>query len=79
MRWTPGGVSGNVEDRRGSSGGMGFGGGGGVRLGLGGFIIVAVLSLVFKTNFFSLLGGGGGGHGQRKLAQRDAKPSTQRS
>ena len=59
MRWTPGGVSDNIEDRRGSSG-MGFGGGG-IRLGLGGFILVAILSLVFKTNFFSLLGGGGGG------------------
>ena len=35
MRWTPGGVSDNIEDRRGS-GGMGFGGGG-IRLGLGGF------------------------------------------
>jgi predicted metalloprotease len=60
MRWTPGGVSDNVEDRRGS-GGMGFGGGGGLRLGLGGFILLAVLSLIFKTNFFSLIGGGGGG------------------
>jgi predicted metalloprotease len=60
MRWNPGDVSDNVEDQRGNSGG-GFGGGGGVRLGLGGFILVAVLSLVFKTDFFSLLGGGGGG------------------
>jgi len=59
MRWTPGGVSGNIEDRRGSSG-MGFGGGG-IRLGLGGFILIAILSLIFKTDFFSLLGGGGGG------------------
>jgi len=56
MRWNPGGVSDNVEDQRGSSGGMG--GGGGLRLGLGGFLLVAVLSIVFKTNFFSLLGGG---------------------
>ncbi len=56
MRWNPGGVSDNIEDRRGSSGGMG---GGGLRLGLGGFLLVAVLSIVFKTNFFSLLGGGG--------------------
>ena len=59
MRWNPGDVSDNVEDERGSSGG-GFGGGG-LRLGLGGFILLAVLSLVFKTNFFSLLGGGGDG------------------
>jgi len=60
MRWSPGGISGNIEDRRGSSGGMGFGGGG-LRLGLGGFILLAVLSIIFKTDFFSLLGGGGGG------------------
>ena len=59
MRWTPGGVSDNIEDRRGSSG-MGFGGGG-IRLGLGGLILIGILSLIFKTNFFSLLGGGDGG------------------
>jgi uncharacterized protein len=55
MRWTPGGVSDNVEDQRGSGGGMG---GGGLKLGIGGFLLLAVLSIVFKTNFFSLLGGG---------------------
>ena len=58
MRWTPGGVSDNVEDRRGSSGG--FGGGSGIRLGLGGILVLGILSLIFKTNFFSLLSGGGG-------------------
>ncbi len=68
MRWTPGGVSDDVEDRRGSSG-MGFGGGG-LRLGLGGFIVVAVLSLIFKTNLFTLLGGGGSaGGGQPATTQ----------
>ncbi len=61
MRWTPGGVSGDVEDRRGQSGGGGGGFGfGGMRLGLGGILILFVLSLVFKQNFFALLGGGGG-------------------
>lgn len=58
MRWNSGNVSDNVEDQRGSGGGRGFGGGGGLRLGLGGFLLLAVLSLIFKTNFFSLLGGG---------------------
>jgi len=55
MKWTPGGQSSNVEDRRGQSG---FGGGGiGVRgLGLGGTVILLILSLVFGKNFFSLLG-----------------------
>ncbi len=54
MRWTPGGESSNVEDRRGSSGMMG---GGGMRFGLGGTIVLLVLSVVFHRNFFALLGG----------------------
>jgi uncharacterized protein len=62
MRWTPGGVSEDVEDRRDQSGGGGGGFGfGGMRLGLGGLLILFVLSLVFKQNFFALLGGGGAG------------------
>jgi uncharacterized protein len=59
MRWTPGGVSGDIEDRRDQSGGSGGGGFGGMRLGLGGLLILFVLSLIFKQNFFALLGGGG--------------------
>ncbi len=58
MRWIPGTSSGNVEDRRGSSmGGGGFGFG---RMGIGGLLLIGVLSLVFKKNFFALLGSGGG-------------------
>lgn len=69
MRWTPGGRSKNLEDRRGASsgggggGGFGLGGGGGFgggRLGLGGIVILIILSLVFKQDFLGLLGGGGG-------------------
>ncbi len=69
MRWTPGGRSKNLEDRRGASsgggggGGFGLGGGGGFgggRLGLGGIVILIILSLVFKQDFLGLLGRGGG-------------------
>jgi uncharacterized protein len=60
MRWTPGGSSDDVEDRRddSGSGGMQFGG---IHLGIGGFLLVLVLSLVFHRNFFALLGMGSGG------------------
>ena len=58
MRWTPGGVSGNIEDQRSSGGGGGFGGG---RVGLGGLLIAGVLSLIFGRDFISPLLSGGGG------------------
>ena len=61
MRWTPGGTSGDIEDRRdegrGGGGGFGFGG---LHIGIGGLLLIGVLSLIFKTNFFTLLSGGGG-------------------
>jgi len=57
MRWTPGGVSGNVEDQR-SSGGGGFGGKG---IGIGGLAVAAVLSLIFGRDFVSPLLTSGGG------------------
>jgi uncharacterized protein len=59
MRWTPGGRSKDLEDRRGSSGGMGGLGGGGMRIGLGGAAVLLVLSLVFKQDFFAMLGADG--------------------
>jgi predicted metalloprotease len=49
MRWTPGDRS-NIEDNRGRSGG-GIAG-----LGIGGFLILLVLSWATGTNLFSLLG-----------------------
>ena len=57
MRWTPGGQNPDVEDMRGSRGGGGFGGFG-PRIGIGGFVVLLLLSLVFHRNFFALLGGG---------------------
>ncbi len=61
MRWTSGGQSEDVEDRRSETGGR-FSRG--PRLGLGGILVLLVLSVVFKQNFFTLLGtdpGVGGG------------------
>ncbi len=55
MRWTPGYQSGNVEDRRGG-GGMLRGAGG---MGIGTFVILLVLSLIFKRDLFQLVGAGG--------------------
>jgi|SRR2546430_3517817 len=53
MRWTLGGRSDDVEDRR-SEGGGAFQIGG-IHVGIGGFIILLILSLVFHRNFLSLL------------------------
>ena len=61
MRWTPGGESSDIEDRRDESGGGGGGGFGfgGIHIGIGGALILLVLSLIFHQNFFALLSGGG--------------------
>jgi hypothetical protein len=54
MKYDDGHRSADVEDRRGQRGV------GGLRLGLGGLVVVGVLSLVFRTNLFALLDEGGG-------------------
>lgn len=53
MRWTSGDRS-NVEDARGSSGGFRA-----VPFGIGGVIVLALLSMYTGVDFLSLLGGGG--------------------
>ena len=54
MRWTPGGRSDDLEDRRDESGGSGGGGIGGMHIGIGGMLVLLVLSFIFKRDFFSL-------------------------
>lgn len=73
MRWTPGGESNNIEDRRGSSGGFG---GGMAPMGIGGTIVLIVLSLIFGRNF---IGGGGTdtGTGTQQTASGDVAPANQ--
>ena len=50
MRWTRGGTSENIEDRRGVRVGRGVG------VGLGGIVVLGLLSLLTGQNFLALLG-----------------------
>jgi predicted metalloprotease len=75
MDWTPGDLSSDIEDRRGSSGGRGFGGGG---LGIVGFIVLVIISLVTGRNYIgSYLSGGGTIQSQSRGAAPD--PAEDRS
>ncbi len=65
MRWSPGGRSSNLEDRRGG-GGRFIGGAGG--LGAGTIIILIILSLVFKRDMFQLVNDPGTGAGPETAA-----------
>jgi uncharacterized protein len=58
MRWNSGGRSEDLEDRRDEGGGGGGGGFGGIHIGIGGMLILLVLSVIFKRDFFSLIGQG---------------------
>ena len=62
MQWTPGTPDQDVEDRRDQGGGGGYSGGGmglgGRHVGIGGILILGVLSLVFRRDFLSPFLGG---------------------
>ncbi|MGH9502078.1 MAG: KPN_02809 family neutral zinc metallopeptidase [Terriglobales bacterium] len=70
MRWSPGGSSDDVEDRRDESGGGGFRPGG-LHVGLGGVVVLFVLSLIFKRDFLSLLSTDSVGTGGTAVSQPD--------
>jgi predicted metalloprotease len=83
MDWTPGGLSDDVEDRRGDSGGggggFGFGGGGGGGLGIIGVVVLVIVSLVTGHNYIgSYLSGGGGGQAQAPSQRNSQYGPTQR-
>jgi predicted metalloprotease len=70
MRWTPGGRSDNVEDRRGEGGGFG----GMPRVGLGGIVVLLVLSVVFRRDLLTpfLAAGGGASPNPEATAEANA-------
>jgi uncharacterized protein len=71
MRWTPGRMSSNIEDRRGSSGLARTG------MGLGGGAVLLVLSLLFGHNFFNDVAPGGEGAGAGVGVEANAPPATE--
>jgi predicted metalloprotease len=77
MRWTPGGVSNDIEDRRGMGGGGGFSFGRGPQIGCGGAVILLVLSLLTGQNFFSLFSGGDAGPVQTAPGPEGGAPVQQ--
>jgi len=80
MEWTPGGVSGDIEDRRTESGpGSGGMGIGPQHVGIGGVIILLILSVVFHQNFFALFSSAPSADRQGATSDRspsDRSPNT---
>lgn len=75
MRYTPGDGS-NLEDRRGSSGGRGFGGA--APIGIGGLLLLLVLSWATGTNFLQLIDtGGGAGYAPESSEPVQVSPAEQ--
>jgi predicted metalloprotease len=84
MRWTRGERSQDIEDRRGETAGRGMGMRVGGGLGLGGVLLLLVLSLIFGQNFFALLDGGGDltgapGGGSSSAPPRTASPAEEQA
>lgn len=78
MRWTPGGIGSDIEDRRGQSGGFGGMGGGG--LGIVGILLLLVISLITGRNYIGAYLFDGGGHSaSTSVAPRVATPQEDRS
>src|SRR5687767_10784851 len=71
MKWTRGGRSKNLEDRRAEGGPMGMGMPGGIRLpgrmGLGGLVLLVGVAWLLGINPLSLLSGMAGGGGQLEV------------
>jgi hypothetical protein len=79
MRWSDSGESQDIEDRRDESGGGGGFQFGGMHIGIGGAIILLILSFVFKTNLFTLLSGGAADSGPAAVRQPDtARDASER-
>jgi predicted metalloprotease len=57
MKWTPSGPSRNLEDQRGVR--LGGGGGGMMKYGIGGFLVLGIGSILLNTNLFALVEGTG--------------------
>ena len=74
MRWTPGGTSGDIEDDRNSSGGGGGGFPGGIHIGIGGLLVLLVLSFIFKRDLITPFLNSGAGVGSAPVS-RPADPA----
>ena len=74
MRWTPGGTSSDIEDRR-SEGGGGFRG---THLSVGGVIVLLLLSIIFKHDFItSFFGSSSGGAAARQSSPAPIQDSAE--
>ncbi len=69
MRWTPGGVSGDIEDRRADGGGPLRGS----HLGAGATLLLLLLSIVFRRDFLALFNGAPGEAPVANQASRSAE------